>query len=954
MRDEHSDERRFRVVVRVVLLLAAIVFVLQAAVVRPRLWPAGPGLVISGGTTLASLGEARAFAALRPPDVRSAAGRPATIARVWPGGPADRAGVRPGMIVTAVRGPSGQTIDLAQGIPSDSFATLRLWRESWFLGPNQPVSLDLIDAAGQPKTVTLDRLRVSDTDQATWWAWLREHAGRLVELGAFLLGAAVLVVLGVSGKTAALTTLALIVPPLADAGPLLGAERAYGVLGSALLVVTWIATPLAFPIIGTALLFFPRPPATLTGPRALAIPFMFAAALPMLVIGLAAATFLLGADWVLPMLAWGAERPWVFPASFAISMVGNVLVAAEGLRRYRRNPDADERRRIQIVVMTGVPAVFAYAVKIGLPALLYAFTGRPVALPWSMSVLLQLIVLLPAFGLPYAVAVRRVLSPRTVLRRSMQYALAQKTLAALTVVPAIALTASLVGQRDRSLASIVSGRPGFYVISIVVIAFSLRYRYRAERWLDQKFFRAEYDAREILLSLARRVPHETDPRALVSLVLGQIDSALHPDRAIVLVDNGKTFEAVGSEGPRPPPLQSDAGLITLLRWSDKPLEVVVDDPRSSVSRLPATDRQWLTDSGTALLVPIVTGTGDPRPLVGVVVLGPKQSEERYTSEDRSLLAGIADQMGVALDLSRLRREAISSGRAAPGMDPSAAATMWAGRGVEIGDLIDGKYRVEATIGAGGMGAVYRARDLRLDRDVAIKIVRRELIASPEAQERFQREARLVARLQHPCVITVFDYGVLPDGGAYLVMEYIRGEVLRDRLQRQRVMSTRAWADILGGIAAGVEAAHGDGILHRDLKPENILLPESGTGPKVLDFGIAKATAAGDGTLTASGTVMGTPAYMAPEQLRGERLDARTDVYSLGVMTYEALTGALPFGGGTFVDVAMRQANARAQVETAGLSPAVADVVLGAIAYERDERPATPAAFADAIRRAIGA
>ena len=186
-----------------------------------------------------------------------------------------------------------------------------------------------------------------------------------------------------------------------------------------------------------------------------------------------------------------------------------------------------------------------------------------------------------------------------------------------------------------------------------------------------------------------------------------------------------------------------------------------------------------------------------------------------------------------------------------------------------------------------------------------------------------------------------------------MMEYIRGESLRDCLRRHRVMDALAWSEILGGVAAGVEAAHGEGVLHRDLKPENILLPESGTGPKVLDFGIAKAAASSEDTLTAGGTVVGTPAYMAPEQLRGERLDARTDVYSLGVMTYEALTGNLPFGGGSFVDVAMRQASARARIETTGLSPALANVVLGAIAYERDERPATPTAFADAIRRAIG-
>lgn len=677
------------VTVRVALFLAVIVFVMQAAVVRPRLWPAGAGLVISGDTVLASLGEARIFAALRPPDVRSASGQPATIARVWPGGPADRAGVRPGMIVTAIRGPAGQVIDLADGIPSGSDEILRLWRESWSLGPSGRVSLDLVDAGGRPATVDLDRLRVGDREAATRWAWTRQHAGRLVELGAFLLGAAALVVLGVSGKTATLTTLALIVPPLADSGPLLGAEAAYGWLGSVLQVVTWIATPLAFPIIGTALLFFPRPPASLTGIRAAAIPLMFLAALPMLVIGLWAAAFLLGADAALPVLAWSAERQWVFLASFATSMAGNLLVAAEGVRRYQRNPDADERRRIQIVVMTGVPAVFAYAAKTSLPAFLEIFAGRPVELPWLLVALLQMIILLPAFGVPYAVAVRRALSPRTVLRRSMQYALAQKTLAALTIVPAIALAASLIGQRERSLASIVSGQPGFYVISILVIALSLRYRYRAERWLDQKFFRAEYDAREILVSLASRVPHETDPRALVSLVLGQITSALHPERTFMLVDNGEAFEAFGAEGTKPPALQSDAALLTLLRWSDKPLEVVLDDPRSQVGRLPSTDRQWLRNAGAALLVPIVAGTGETRPLVGVVVLGSKQSEEPYTSEDRSLLAGIADQMGVALDLSRLRRQALSSGRATPGPGATTAKTMWIGRGIEVGDSSTG-------------------------------------------------------------------------------------------------------------------------------------------------------------------------------------------------------------------------------------------------------------------------
>ena len=217
--------------VRVALVLAVVVFVVQAAVVRPRLWPAGAGLVISGGTVTASLGEARAFAALRPPEVRAAAGQPATIAFVWPGGLAQRAGVRPGQVVTAIRGPEGQVINLADGFPDDSAAILRLWRESWSLGPSGRVSLDLLDGEGRATTVDIDRPRGGSRDASTRWAWVRQHVGRLVELGAFLLGAAALVVLGVTGKTATLTTLALIVPPLADSGPLLGAERAFGWFG---------------------------------------------------------------------------------------------------------------------------------------------------------------------------------------------------------------------------------------------------------------------------------------------------------------------------------------------------------------------------------------------------------------------------------------------------------------------------------------------------------------------------------------------------------------------------------------------------------------------------------------------------------------------------------------------------------------------------------------------------
>ena len=174
--------------------------------------------------------------------------------------------------------------------------------------------------------------------------------------------------------------------------------------------------------------------------------------------------------------------------------------------------------------------------KTGIPIVL-GLLGNPVQLPWPIEAALQAIVLLPAFGLPYAVAVRQVFSPRTVLRRGLQYAFARRTLAFLVVLPAIALAASLVQQRDQSLSMIVSGRPLFYLFFLAMLGAGLKYRVTAQRWLDQRFFRDEYDAREILVSLADRVPYEADPRELVSMVVTQIDSALHPESATVLASD---------------------------------------------------------------------------------------------------------------------------------------------------------------------------------------------------------------------------------------------------------------------------------------------------------------------------------------------------------------------------------------------------------------------------------
>ena len=829
-------------------------------------------------------------------------------------------------------------------------------------------------ADGARHSVVMDDPPIWSSNNRPWGTWLRLHLGPLAQMTAFLIGAAVLIGLGAHGTTAMLATLALIATAAANSGPLLGSHHVVPLIAPVILWFNWLITPLSFPIIGLAVLYFPSRAPILDRHRWI-VPAVIAACVPMLVIGITSAAFLSGFDGALPALAWFASHGWTFEASFALCLAVNVLIVIEGIGRYRVNLEADERRRIQIVVFTGVPAVFAYALKTGIP-LLFGLMGRPILLPWPIEAFLQAIVLLPAFGLPYAVAVRHVFSPRTVLRRSLQYAFARNTLTALVVIPVVALVASLVQQRDQSLAMIVTGRPLFYLFFLAMLGLALKYRVAAQRGLDRRFFRDEYDAREILMSLAGRVHYEADPRDLVAMVVSQIDSALHPENVAMFASDSPTgsnpdgaFAPVATLRVEATPLRADSGVITLLRWSDKPLEVFLDDEQSPVARVPPADRKWLADMNAALLVPIFAGGSDPRPFVGLIALGTKRSEEPYTPEDRELLRGIAVQVGVALDLSRLRRQAGTpvSAFSEPSAPAKATADKSAGRGtptftptvihgsgsgssaMAVGVVVDGKYRVDAVIGQGGMGAVFRAWDLRLERAVAVKVVRADLLSDPDSRARFRRESQIVARLQHPAIVMVFDYGTLPDGAAYLVMEFVSGEDLRHLMKREGRLAPARMSSLLHGIAAGVESAHKSGIFHRDLKPENILLPESGTGPKVVDFGVAKLTEQSmltdGGTLTVGGTIVGTPAYMAPEQLRGDAVDGRADVFSLGVMAYEMMMARLPYGGGSFIEIGMKQAAGEQQVDTGGLAPALADVIRRAIAYEKAARPASPIAFA---------
>src|SRR5439155_127934 len=227
-----------------------------------------------------------------------------------------------------------------------------------------------------------------------------------------------------------------------------------------------------------------------------------------------------------------------------------------------------------------------------------------------------------------------------------------------------------------------------------------------------------------------------------------------------------------------------------------------------------------------------------------------------------------------------------------------------------GTVIDGKYRVRRRLAEGGMGAVFLADHLFLAKPVALKLLHAELSNQPDASERFIREARAASAIEHQNIVRVSDFGRAADGQLYLVMELLHGHTLAKELDGGNPLTPTRASFVACEVLRGLEAAHARGIVHRDLKPENVFIaprPDGGDDAiKLLDFGIAHVAPSGEaqGRLTKSGAIMGTPLYMAPEQIRGQRdLDARVDLYATGVMLYEMLAGRTPYGGHTFGQIA---------------------------------------------------
>ena len=264
----------------------------------------------------------------------------------------------------------------------------------------------------------------------------------------------------------------------------------------------------------------------------------------------------------------------------------------------------------------------------------------------------------------------------------------------------------------------------------------------------------------------------------------------------------------------------------------------------------------------------------------------------------------------------------------------------------VGRVLDGRYRVGARVAKGGMATVYQALDMRLDRTVALKVMHDGL--GDDAQ--FARRFVAAARLSHPNVVAVFDQGD-DDGTLFLAMEYVPGRTLRDVIREQAPLSPARALDLLAPILSALSAAHDAGIVHRDIKPENVLMSDKGT-VKVADFGLARAVSATGNTAT-QGLLMGTVSYLAPELVTDGSADARSDVYSAGILLYEMLTGNKPHSGDTPIQVAYAHVHADVpapSLEQPGIPPYVDALVQRATARDRDLRPADARVFSRQVHR----
>jgi tRNA A-37 threonylcarbamoyl transferase component Bud32 len=507
----------------------------------------------------------------------------------------------------------------------------------------------------------------------------------------------------------------------------------------------------------------------------------------------------------------------------------------------------------------------------------------------------------------YAVLKQRLFQVSFIVRQSLQYAVARGVLLIPLPILAGILIFDLVVHKDQPFGVLLSQHGWAYALMGVVGIVAHKKQSQWMEVLDRRFYREHYNAQHLLRQTVDEIRASSNLAEVAPKAVVRVEQALHPEFVAILMREATEplYRGIASVPPDvyPRGLTAESKLMSAFRLFAKPLQISLAESGWLKQQLPSEDTNFLREARIDLMVPIATA---PHGREALMVLGPKKSEEPYSNEDQELLSGIGSAL--ALLLERPGTSALSGFEECPrcglcyesgmGSCPNENAQLTR---MPFKRLLATRYRLERRLGRGGMGTVYKATDISLERAVAVKLIRDDLVTSSDAAERFRREAKAAASFSHPNLVTVHDFGVDADTRVFLVMELLQGVTLRQRFEQQKKFTAQQILQILGGVCAGLEAAHENGLIHRDLKPENIFLAQSGGSEvsKILDFGLAKflgsPTDSAAATVdTVPGVLMGTPQYMSPDQLNGEIASAAWDLWALAVITYEMLSGAHPF------------------------------------------------------------
>jgi hypothetical protein len=674
----------------------------------------------------------------------------------------------------------------------------------------------------------------------------------------------------------------------------------------------------------------------------------------------------------------GAVPDWILQAGFARTIVYLVAAMVVLAVSYRRLLGRNERRRVRVLMVgTAVSALSAMSL-----VWIDNFLGRFHLGEGTLGVLLIVPVLFTAacpLSLAYAILRHRVLEISVIVRQGLQYVLARGAVIALVPALGVLLSLDLALNSQQPLADILRRRGWFYAGTAGLLG--LTYWKRRE-WLDavdRRFFRERYNAQQVLRDVLEEVRLARDFERVAPRVAERLAAAFHAEFVSVMVrapaaPDYRSLASVPAEHAPPPPLGAETKVVGLLRVLGKPLETLQSGSNWLDEQLPREEAEFLRLARIDMLVPIATS---PERGEALLALGIKRSEEPYTREDQEFLEAIATSLALLIEQPAVPG-AVAESDGAPasfrecpecGACYEASSTTCAAEGAALARvhaprILTRRYRLDRRRGHGGMGTVYEAHDTELDRRVAVKLIREDWSDRIDARQRFRREARAGASFAHPNVVTVHDYGVEGERHAFLVMELLEGVTLADEVKRSgRLMPARV-VEIFRGVCAAVAAAHQQHLIHRDLKPANIFLAQGSDGAevvKVLDFGVAKllpvmddATPMQTSDPTGRGVLVGTPAYMSPEQLLGGVPDPAWDLWALAVVAYEALMGARPF--------AVDRVGWQAQILAGAFTPLSSHLAEPPIAWEpffrcclstqRDERPASATEFLERLRTAL--